>query len=664
MGRHAYVVSVLHSLTTLNKVYEMQKIKDEDVKKVITKTKDLSTYTVKSTSVTSNIKKVTVDLNGKTTPIKVHRFAQIGQNDRVFIDPNRSNHIYVMSSENPEDKIQVTPHFEKLESFKFCNSTYKLLIKEILTPSEFQDYEFLEGFHYKTSNAIISDEEDNDDRTQKDNGGRKSVLMCYLQIGTILEPAGYIELQMPLLMTKPRHVLFNKGFSHPHRPVSWDTWDLDSKKKYVNLIVRIARIVISPTLRGLGLAKIIIKTAKQYASERWHVQGKRPLFMEISAEMLKYLNFVSSTGLLYIGNTEGNLERVHKDLKYMQRGYKIGSGIMTLQEKYLNNLKRVASESNKKYDEVLDDLAHLTVDTSEDTIREKLNNLTPEEWYLFKKVLRFPIPYYLGGLDEATQKYLSEHAPAPQQMESKKITKIKNARLILNRISIKSKFKVPDSSYVRAVRNCFGIEGETLNSKILEPISIEASGGNIIMLTGSSGSGKSLLLKAIDPTYKDKNLIIDLENKSSNYSVAWLKELESDMPLIQYFSEKWGINSAISALNQAGLSEAFIYLKPYKFLSRGQQYRARLAELSLGQEPVWLVDEFCSDLDPFTAKIVANSFRKQVIKSGRIAIVAAANYEHFWEALKPTRLIVLRQNASAKIMNHQEFTDEFCQHAS
>lgn len=629
------------------------------------KTKDqfLTTYMVKSTSFIDNFKKVMLELNGKKTQIKVHRFAQIGQNDKIYIDPNRSNNIYVISSENPNDKIKVTPHFEKTESFKFCDTNYKIIVKEIVTSSEYKDYEFLEGFHYKTSNAIISDEKEDDD-LPKNNGGRKSVLMCYIQVGTIWQPVGYIELQMPLLMVKPRHIFFNNPFSHPHRPVKWDSWDSEARKKYVNLIVRIARVVISPDLRGIGLAKIIINAAKQYASERWHIQGKRPLFIEISAEMLKYMNFVSTGGLYYLGDTEGNLERIHKDLTYLQRDYKATFGIMTLQNKYLNHIRKVAKDLKKTFEEVLNDLKNLTVGASEEELREKLNNLPPEEWYLFKKVLRFPIPYYLGGLDEASQKYVREHAPAPYQARSKKIVKIKNARLILKRISINSKFEIPDSSHVRAIRNCFGIEGETLNSKIVEPISIEASGGNIIMITGTSGSGKSLLLKAIDPNYSDKNIIVDFENKSSNYSVAWLKELASDIPLIQYFSEKWGINSAISALNQAGLSEAFIYLKPYNFLSRGQQYRARLAELSLGQEPVWLVDEFCADLDPFTAKIVANNFRKNVIKTGRIAILAAANYEHFLKALRPTRVILLRQNTDAKIMNYQEYSDEFCQHPS
>ena len=141
---------------------------------------------------------------------------------------------------------------------------------------------------------------------------------------------------------------------------------------------------------------------------------------------------------------------------------------------------------------------------------------------------------------------------------------------------------------------------------------------------------------------------------------AWMTDIESDKPIIEYFSELWGIERSISALNQAGLSEAFVYLRPYRLLSRGQQYRARLAALSMGSAPVWLMDEFCADLDPFTARIVANNLRKHVVRSGRIAVVAAANNAHYIDALRPTRVIYLRYNGKSEVLSYKEYADEFC----
>lgn len=629
---------------------------------MITSKQSASIFRVKSTSLSRQYRRINLlDHNGKTVQIRLHRFAIVGQGDDLFIDPKHTNYIYVLSAENPEDKIQVSPHFEKPVSFRFGDSNLKLLIKEIVTPSELLDYEFLEGFHYKTSTAIVSEEKENGNiKSQKAIGGRKSVLMCYLRIGTNWQPAGYIELQMPLFMVKPRHILFDNAFSHPTRPIQWDSWNLESRKQYVNLIVRIARIVISPDLRGLGLTKFLIQAAKEHAIERWHINGRRPLFMEISAEMLKYMDFVSSSGLRFIDNTEGNLERVHMDLVYMQRGYDASTGIMSLQRKYLTALKDLSKDLNKDFDEVLGKLKKLLEDTNGTDQRAKLNELEPDDWYLFKTVLRFPIPYHLCGLDDAAQKYIDYHASAKKNRVSKDVFKIQSVNLKLDNISINSSFNIPDSLCVRAIKNCFGIEGDILNSKLVGPVSIVASGGNIILIAGPNGSGKSLLLRAIDPEFYDSGLSISINNGSSyDYSVAWLREIDSDKPLIEYFGEKWGIESSVSALNQAGLSEAFIYLKPYKLLSRGQQYRARLAELLIGNEPIWLVDEFCSDLDPFAAKIVANNLRKQVIKTGRIAIIAAANHTHYLDALRPTRVIVLRQNAAAKVMTYKEYIDEF-----
>ena len=75
---------------------------------MITQTQSVSTFEVKSTSPYKQYKKVNLlDYNGKTTQIKVHRFAQIGKGDKVYIDPKRTGHVSVVSSENDSDRIQV-----------------------------------------------------------------------------------------------------------------------------------------------------------------------------------------------------------------------------------------------------------------------------------------------------------------------------------------------------------------------------------------------------------------------------------------------------------------------------------------------------------------------------------------------------------------------------
>lgn len=623
--------------------------------------RESTTYRVKSTSLNGVQRHVTiVSDRGKETGIKLHKSALVGPEDRLHVDPANSFRMFVSSAEDTEDLIPVTPHFERRQRLRLGDIDYEVVIKEITTQTDLDEYEYLEGFHYKTSSAIVTEESD-PEKGRTDVGGRKGVLLAYLKVGKRMVPAGYIELHMPLLMCKPRHVLFAHGFHHPKRPVAWDEWDVQSMRKYVNLIVRIARVVTSPDLRGLGLARILIGTAKEYAKERWHVGGRRPLFMEISAEMLKYMDFATSAGLHFIGNTEGNLARIHTDLVQMIRGQKISFGIMTLQKKYLTQLQTLAVELGRPFQEVLDRLKEITEDSSEEALRAKFNRLQPQEWYLFKKVLRFPIPYFMCGLDESSEDFVSAHAVrAPARLETAKKS-VNATRVSLKDIRVTSTYEIPDSAQARAVRDCFGLDGSIFKVTLVGPVSVEASGGNIILITGPSGSGKSVLLRVLDPNHKDDMLKVSYRDMSGrSYQAAWMNDIHSDRPLIEYFSELWGMESSISALNQAGLSEAFVYLRPYRLLSRGQQYRARLAALSLGSEPVWLMDEFCADLDPFTARIVASNLRKHAIRTGRIAIVAAANNAHYIDALRPTHVIYLRYNGKTEVLNYKEYVDEFC----
>jgi ABC-type ATPase with predicted acetyltransferase domain len=619
-----------------------------------------STFSVKSTSVDGSYRRLTVSSDGgRETHLKLPRFALVGPEDKIHVDPVVSSRVSVISKEDPTDLIRVTPHFERRETLQLGALSYDVWVKEITTEQDLKEYEYLEGFHYKTSSSIVSDESP-DEKGGMALGGRKVVLLAYIEVGNRKLPAGYIELQMPLMMVKPRHVLFGHGFHHPSRPIAWRKWDVESMRQYVNLIVRVARVVTSPDLRGLGMARILIATAKEYAKERWHIGGRRPIFMEISAEMLKYMDFASSAGLHLIGSTEGNLSRVHKDLTSMARGQKINSGIMTLQKKYLTQLQGLAKERGRSFVEVLEQLGELTSNENEEHLREKLNGLDPQEWFLFRKVLRFPIPYYMCGLDDSSEEFVLAHVQNVAKPEPLKKLRT-SARIGLANICVSSTYEIPDSSHARIIRDCFGLNGNTFKVTLVGPVTIEASGGNIILITGPSGSGKSLLLRVLDPSRKDEMLKITYREQGHNLSqAAWMTDIESDKPIIEYFSELWGIERSISALNQAGLSEAFVYLRPYRLLSRGQQYRARLAALSMGSAPVWLMDEFCADLDPFTARIVASNLRKHIVRSGRIAVVAAANNAHYIDALRPTRVIYLRYNGKSEVLSYREYADEFC----
>lgn len=604
-------------------------------------------YIVKSTNNKDFQKVVTLTGNGKDVKIKLHRFSVVGSEDKLVLSTKISENIYVKSVNG--HLFQIQPHFEYQDLLKLGNLNLEVRITELITETDFENYSLLEKYHYK-SISNLSDESDEHEITR--HGGRKSVLLLYIKLPARWEAVGYIELQMPLMMCKPRHVLFKNPYNNVEKNIKWDRWDQDAIRSYVNQIVRIARVVTSPEFRGLSLSKYLIKAAKEFSITRWHIKGKRPIFLEISAEMLKYIDFVSSAGFSFVGFTEGNVSRIYKDLSYMNRGYNVSSGIMSLQKKYLKNFKDMAKELGLDFNRALKKLA---VICNEENVEESLNSLDLSEYYLYKSVLRLPIPYYLMPLDNYSSNYLQQNI-TPQTILSKSMTK-KDALLIKN-LNIVASYSLKTTKHVRAILSGFGLKGEKLNQKIISQFSLIASPGNVIFISGVSGTGKSVLLEFLNRK-GNKQLNVTFESNNINkFTSSRLEHIDSKLPLIEYFSQSFGIEESLSALSRAGLSEAFVYLKPYYLLSKGQQYRARFAKLILEDSDIWLLDEFCSDLDVLTAKIVSNNLRHLVNRYSKIAIVAAANHEHFIDALKPSQVVVLSNGKNSRITSYKDYKNE------
>ena len=519
-----------------------------------------------------------------------------------------------------------------------------------------QALQFLEQFHYKTNNSLGKKSTNEEDKILSvPVGGRRAVLYASIKMGEQWVPAGYIDLQMPLMMCKPRHELFRLPYNHPERDIAWQRWDQQTIRNYLNTIVRIGRIVVSPELRGLGITRRIIKAAKIFSTERWHIGGIRPVFMEISAEMLNYVDFVSSCGFKLIGQTEGNISRIVKDMEQMSRSPAGEFGIMTLQRKYFRVLEDYCKTINIPLEEGLEVLKR--------KIELNQNAVTTGEWAILRSIIRKPIPYYLCALDSYSEKYLKEAlkltCPPPQTYSAKDLFSAKSTQISIQSMSIRAAYTVPETKSTKIIMDAFGLKGDTIYSDIIQNVSVTASNGNIILVVGSSGSGKSVFLNSLDPSKSlSGNLIVKL-GSVLKYTAGWLRPLRDDIPIFEVLADKFTPERAFIALSYVGLSEALVFIKPFWMLSRGQQYRAMIADLLLRDEEVWLLDEFCSDLDPITAKIVAHNLRKQIIATGRIAFIAAANHIHYLDALRPSQVLLLRTGDHPAWLSFKEYQNEF-----
>jgi ABC-type transport system involved in cytochrome c biogenesis ATPase subunit/GNAT superfamily N-acetyltransferase len=164
-----------------------------------------------------------------------------------------------------------------------------------------------------------------------------------------------------------------------------------------------------------------------------------------------------------------------------------------------------------------------------------------------------------------------------------------------------------------AVCEAFGLGvDEAKHFVVFDNFSLEFRRCDLVYVTGDSGGGKTLLLKAFKDYFGDEAIeLSDLQ-------------VDSEETLIEGVGKD--VKEAIEILSLCGLNDAFLFLRRFKELSDGQKYRYKLAKLvNCKEKTVWLVDEFCASLDRVMARVVAYLFQKVARRLGKTVIVATTH---------------------------------------
>lgn len=134
---------------------------------------------------------------------------------------------------------------------------------------------------------------------------------------------------------------------------------------------------------------------------------------------------------------------------------------------------------------------------------------------------------------------------------------------------------------------------------------------------GPSGSGKTTILRAFgEPLHLD-----------------W-----SAASMIDDFSSTQGISEIADACSAVGFSTIPAWLRPFRVLSNGEQFRATMARLMIESEGLVLVDEFTSVVDRQVAKIAAYATQRYVRRQDRQMIIASC-HEDVIDWLQPDWII-------------------------
>ena len=204
--------------------------------------------------------------------------------------------------------------------------------------------------------------------------------------------------------------------------------------------------------------------------------------------------------------------------------------------------------------------------------------------------------------------------------------KVKMSKYLINQSFSSS---VERTERVLEVAEAFGLGLSDKQFTLYHDLELEVNLGDVVYITGQSGSGKSVLLHELHDQMVGEGL------KARSIDTVELLE----KPLIDQVGTN--MTEAIQTLSKAGINDAYLLIRKPSELSDGQRYRLRLAKLIESDAEVWVADEFGAVLDRVTAKVVAFNLQKLARSLGKTLIVATTHSD-LEEELGPDLIITKR----------------------
>lgn len=204
-------------------------------------------------------------------------------------------------------------------------------------------------------------------------------------------------------------------------------------------------------------------------------------------------------------------------------------------------------------------------------------------------------------------------------------------------INMKFTTKTEKTPRTLDVAESFGLGLESKDFVLYDNVDIEINKGDVVYVTGQSGSGKSVILRELERLMRKDGLkVANIVDFNFDDSRNVIDQIGDTVP------------EALGLLSLAGLNDAYLFIRKPSEMSDGQRYRFKIAKLIESKADVWIADEFGAVLDRTTAKIISSNLQRAARGVGATVIVATT-HDDILDALKPDLVITKMYKEKLKI---------------
>jgi heme exporter protein A len=176
---------------------------------------------------------------------------------------------------------------------------------------------------------------------------------------------------------------------------------------------------------------------------------------------------------------------------------------------------------------------------------------------------------------------------------------------------------------------------------VFEPVSFELKAGQLLLVTGTNGCGKTTLIRVLaDILYPTSGDFV--ERTASMGYVGHYLGIKDDLSVIEnlrFMRDFLGTSnrSCEEVIRQVGLGRVSEQLA--RTLSAGQRKRCALARLLLSNTRLWLLDEPYSNLDQEGVDLVDEMLTAHLEVGGACVLATHGNHRPEWADTQDYRLI-------------------------